>query len=164
LATILGLFVAAGGLVFTGLQLKVANDQSKQSAEATELQAFGSFNHEISEPAELKGFKLAAKDLVSLAGDPRRHQLPFRDIPPIIDVAGQYDHLAKLFLADRAALPHARLLFAQPMACSLLDFELIRTRVSNLRLFHVPSLIAFTHTARCPAQVLVNGIAIGFPE
>jgi hypothetical protein len=163
-ATILGLFVAAGGLLFAGKQLEVANQQSKQNADATELQAFGNFNHELNDPAQLKRFDVAANHLISVALHPQRHsQIPFGDVWAIITVAGQYDHLAKLFLADRAALPHAKQLFAERMACVLLDFEAISTRTVNLHLFQVNSLTTFTRATRCPGQLTINGITIGFP-
>jgi hypothetical protein len=163
-ATVLGLFVAAGGLLFTGLQLKVANDQSKQSADATELQTFGNLNGQISDLVQSKAFEVAARHLLSVASNPhRRSQFTFGDEQTIISLSNQYDRLAKLFLLDGAVLPHATQLFASGMACVLLDYEAIRTKAVGLHVYQLESLTAFTRDARCPSQATVNGVTIGFP-
>jgi hypothetical protein len=150
--------LAAGGLLFTGLQLKVANQQAQQTADATELQTFSSLRHEVYDHSEEKRFNDAAAYLGTVIRSPEtRFPVPTAGGLAIVAITGEYEQLAKLFLADRSALPHARQLFGEPMACALLDYELIRTKSINFHLKPTSSLATFVNGIPCRSQVVVNG-------
>jgi hypothetical protein len=162
-ATVIGFLVGGAALLLTALQLRAANHQAQETADATELQAFVIFNREIHRPAQLKHFNDAAETLRSVTRGPDgRFRFPVPADLAILGLAGQYDQLAELFLADSSALPHARELFAEPMACALLDFETIRTKSTNIRVPRTSSLPKFVGATRCINQVSVNGFAVGY--
>lgn len=162
-ATVFGFLVGGAGLLLAGFQLEAANHQARQVADATELQAFASLRHEIYDTPDLKAFNRAADHLRTVVRGPEsRFPIPTADGLAIVFVTGEYEQLARLFLADRSALPHARQLFGEPMACALLDYELIRTKSTNFQVKPLDSLPKFTRTSRCRSTLSVNGVAIGY--
>ncbi len=162
-ATVLGFLVGGTGLLLTGIQLKAANHATQQVADATELQAFSGFRRAVYDPPEWKNFNDAAEYLRTAIRSPAtRFSVPTPSGLAIVSVAGGYSELAELFLADNSALPHARQLFGEPMACALLDFELIRTKSTNFHLGPNSSLARFVNGIPCENQVLSHGVAIGY--
>ncbi len=162
-AAVFGFLVGGAGLLLTGLQLKAANHATQQVADATELQAFSGFRREVYDPPEWKNFNGAAEYLRTVIRSPAtRFPIPTSGGLAIVGVTDDYNQLADLFLADNPALPHARQLFGEPMACALLDFELIRTKSTNFHLGPTRSIARFVDGTPCESQVLSHGVAIGY--
>jgi hypothetical protein len=164
-ASILGLFVAGGGLFFSGRQLEVANDQARQNANATELQSFSDLNRQLHDPSQLKRVGQSVRILIQGATDSRlRSLLNLRDVQPIIALAAQYDHIAKLLLADQSVLPHARQLFAEDMACIALDYQSAARMVKGLHLQLLEQLAQFTRGTSCRSVLSIGGFGVGLPS
>jgi hypothetical protein len=162
-ATVLGVLAAVVGLGFAGYQLKTVSEQTGLAADATELQAFTALRKEVYDARKIRRFNRAAEYLRAVIRRPRdRFSLPASEGTAIVFQVGKYEQLAQLFLADRSALPHARELFGEPMACALLDYKLLLTKSKNFTLPSPRSLPTFLGDVKCKSKIDVHGVSVGY--